>query len=135
MKTVFLIARIATLIPLSLFGQCSLSIEINGLKNSIGQVLLEFSNEKGKKISGFIQTIENKKCIIVIENLKPGNYTFKYFHDENNNQILDVNAIGIPKEGFGFSNNAKVTFGPPSLKKTIFAVKGNDTLICTTTYY
>lgn len=65
LKSVFLFALIATFSSQRITGQLTLRIEIIGLKNSDGQVLLEFSNEKGKKISGFIQTIENKKCTIV----------------------------------------------------------------------
>jgi len=121
--------------PLSSFGQFSLTIEINGLQNNNGQVLLEFSNEKGAKIRGIVQRISGKKCIIVIKNLKPGKYAFKYFHDENKNEKLDTNWIGIPTEGFGFSNNAEGMFGPPSFDKTIFTLKENITLKCSPTNY
>jgi uncharacterized protein (DUF2141 family) len=121
-------------VPTLLFGQKSLTIEIEGLKSSKGQILLEFNNEKGEKINGISQPVENRKCIIVINDLKPGNYVFKYFHDENSNKALDVNGIGIPKEGFGFSNNAKGFFGPPSLKKMRIEIKENKMLKCTPTY-
>ena len=134
-KNILLIVLFSVLVPISLFCQFSLRIEIMGLRNSYGQVLLEISNEKGEKIAGYNQLIENKKCIIVLQNFKLGNYSFKYFHDENRNWILDANIIGIPKEGFGFSNNAKGTFGPPSLKETIFSVKGNQTFKCVPVYY
>jgi len=128
LQILFLLFFVLSLIPLTLFGQFTLSIEINGLQNSDGQVLLEFSNEKGEKIMGITQKIVNTKCAIVIKNLTPGNYAFKYFHDENNNNKIDVNLLGIPKEGYGFSNNAKGTFGPPSFEKMIFAIKG-DTIL------
>jgi uncharacterized protein (DUF2141 family) len=67
--------------------------------------------------------------------LKPGKYAFKYFHDENNNnKKMDTNVIGIPKEGYGFSNNAKGRFGPPDFKDTIFEIKNDTTIICTINY-
>jgi len=116
------------------FAQFSLTIEINQLENNDGQVIMEFCNENGEEISGIIQTIEKNKSIIIIENLKPGSYSFKYFHDENKNKKLDANWIGMPKEGFGFSNNATGTFGPPSLKKTLFIIKGNQKLTCNPIY-
>lgn len=134
LKTVVFLILIATIIPFSLFGQFSLTIEIAGLKNSKGQVLLELSNEKAEKISGFSQIIENNKCTIVIKNLQPGNYSFKYFHDENLNQKLDTNIVGMPKEGFGFANNAKGKFGPPPFEKTTFAVNSDISLKCTAIY-
>lgn len=135
MKLKILFLLFFAVLPLSLFGQFSLIIEINGLKNNDGQLLLEFTDVKGTKIKGIKQNIVGKNCIIVIENLKPGKYAFKYFHDENKNEKLDTKWMGIPKEGFGFSNNAKGTFGPPSIEKTIFEVKENITLKCNPKYY
>jgi uncharacterized protein (DUF2141 family) len=36
---------------------------------------------------------------------KPGNYAIAILDDENSNGELDRNFLGIPVEGFGFSNN------------------------------
>lgn len=125
---------VLSFIPTTLFGQFSLTIEIDGLINNDGQVLLEFSNEHGEHILGTTQNIVDNRCIIVINNLQPGKYTFKYFHDENKNDNLDLNWIGIPKEGYGFSNNASGIFGPPSLEKMVFEIIGDTTLKCTPKY-
>ena len=38
--------------------------------------------------------------------IPPGKYALAVIHDENMNGKLDTNPIGIPKEGYGFSNNA-----------------------------
>lgn len=130
----FLILLMTCFSPLDSLSQNTLIIEIVGLKNNTGQVLLELSNEKGEKISGHIQSIENKRSVIVIKNLKSGKYSFKYFHDENKNQKLDTNFIGMPKEGFGFANNAKGSFGPPDFEKTIINLKGDSNLKCTAIY-
>jgi len=125
---------VLSFIPMTLFGQYTCTIEINGLKNNNGQVLLELSNEKGENIMGISQDIANNKCIIVIKNLKPGKFAFKYFHDLNKNKKLDTNWIGLPKEGYGFSNNAKGKFGPPSFEETIFVIKKNTTIMCIPKY-
>jgi len=132
---IFTLIFVLAVNPLHLFGQFSITVIINGLESSNGQVLLELSDENGKNISGFNQTIENKKCIIIIRNLKPGNYTFKYFHDENKNNKLDTNFIGMPLEGFGFANDATGKFGPPPLEKTVISVKGDTTLTCNIIYF
>ena len=47
------------------------------------------------------------------ENLKLGNYAYRYFHDENDNNEMETNWIGMPDEEFGGSNNATSVFGPP----------------------
>jgi uncharacterized protein (DUF2141 family) len=44
-------------------------------------------------------------------------------HDENSNKDMDQNKIGIPKEGFGFSNNARISLGPPSFDKVKFEIQ------------
>ena len=40
-------------------------------------------------------------------------YAIKTFHDENDNGRMDTNFLGIPVENYGFSNNARGSFGPP----------------------
>jgi hypothetical protein len=42
------------------------------------------------------------------------------FHDENMNGQLDKNMFGIPKEGYGFSNNPKKSIGPPKFADAKF---------------
>jgi len=44
------------------------------------------------------------------------------FHDENGNGKNDRNFLGIPKEPYGFSNNARRKFGPPTWTEAKFAV-------------
>jgi uncharacterized protein (DUF2141 family) len=122
-------------IKLSSVAQVSLTIEITHLNSNKGKILLELTDKNEKQIKGISEKIENNKCVIVIENLKSDKYAFKYIHDENKNEKLDMNWIGIPIEGYGFSNNAKGTFGPPSYEKTIFVLKEDITLKCTPKYY
>lgn len=121
-------------IPRTSFGQANLTIVINELRNNEGQVLLEFNNEKEERVMGITEKIADAKCTLVIKNLTPGKYAFKYFHDENSNNDIDVNWLGIPKEGYGFSNNANGTFGPPPFKKMIFEIKGDTILKCVPHY-
>ena len=56
----------------------------------------------------------------------PGTYAVALFHDENNDHHLNTNALGIPTEGYGFSNNPTLYFGPPGLDKVRFALHPGD---------
>ena len=47
-----------------------------------------------------------------------------FIHDENMNGKLDANAPGIPKEGYGFSNDVKALFGAPSFSAANFQYNG-----------
>jgi uncharacterized protein (DUF2141 family) len=40
--------------------------------------------------------------------LPPGAYALQVMHDENGNGKLDTNLLGVPTEGYGFSNNPQV---------------------------
>ena len=50
-------------------------------------------------------------------------YAVSVIHDQNDNGKLDTNFLGIPQEGFGFSNNPRIFFGPPSFSSASFDSK------------
>ena len=133
-KIVFL-SLVLCIFPMVLLAQLSLTIEISDFRNNNGQVHLELSNENQEQIAGITKGISGNKCLIVIENLEPGRYAFKFFHDENKNEKLDTNWLGIPTEGFGFSNNPTLTFGPPSFNKTLFELNESKMIQCKPKYF
>lgn len=49
-----------------------------------------------------------------------GTYALALHHDENSNGEMDTLLLGIPREGYGFSNDALVFFGPPSFSAAAF---------------
>ena len=53
----------------------------------------------------------------------PGVYALSIVHDENGNGRLDTRLM-IPREGFGFSRNPRIRFGPPTFSETRFAISG-----------
>ena len=112
----------------------SLEIQIIELKNNKGTVLLQLSDNQNELISKTRAKINNKKCTIIIHNLKSEEYFVNYFHDENENKKLDTNWLGIPSEGYGFSNNALSTFGPPSVEDRLFNINKNTTIVLTINY-
>src|SRR3954465_4244362 len=57
------------------------------------------------------------KSAVVLTNLDPGKYAIILFHDENGNGKLDKNALGVPTEPYGFSNNVQGFLGPRPTKK------------------
>ncbi|MBW6515150.1 MAG: DUF2141 domain-containing protein [Candidatus Cloacimonetes bacterium] len=123
------------LLPMLSIAQITLTIEISDLRNNDGQILFELSKEDEERVFAVTGDILENSCVIVIENLEPGMYAFRYFHDENMNEKLDTNWLGIPKEGFGFSNDPKMTFGPPSFEKTLFELNGSEVLTSKPKYF
>lgn len=60
------------------------------------------------------------------EDIPPGTYAMVVVHDENMNGKLDTNWIGIPAEGYGFSNDAKALLGAPSFSAASFRYNGQN---------
>jgi uncharacterized protein (DUF2141 family) len=54
--------------------------------------------------------------------LEPGNYAVAVYHDVNNNDKLDKNLVGYPREPFGFSNNYRPVLSGPDFSDCSFEV-------------
>ncbi|MDQ3035519.1 MAG: DUF2141 domain-containing protein [Myxococcota bacterium] len=52
----------------------------------------------------------------------PGRYAFAFFHDADDDEALDRDLVGIPQEGYGFSNDVRPGLGPPSFDDAAFTV-------------
>jgi uncharacterized protein (DUF2141 family) len=125
MRSAFLVLLFLFGIPLKIFTQANLTVEIIELKNNTGKIMFQLFDETEKIIYREIGNIENKKCVIIVKGLKTGKYAVRYYHDENQSMELETNFVGKPLEGYGFSNNVTAKFGPPAFEKWIFELK-ND---------
>lgn len=107
----------------------TLQLTVNKVKSTQGVVrVLLFKGPDGfpdvveKAYSNASVKIVDNKARITFENLPEGTYALSVFHDSQNTGKLRTNALGIPRDGYGFSNNATGTFGPPSFEKASFKV-------------
>ena len=83
--------------------------------------------EKGGAAPGITQgTIEMVEpgSVTYRYELPPGTYAIGIFHDANLNNRLDNYFFGVPREQYGFSNNARGFMGPPSFEDAAFSVEG-----------
>lgn len=108
----------------------TLEISVKEIRNNKGRILYAiFDNEtdykKGKSFirGGEIKTQKGKLSFFV-DDLPDGVYAISILHDENANEKMDLNILGIPKEGFGYSNNPVIRFGKPSYEDIKFPKKG-----------
>ncbi|WP_445386174.1 DUF2141 domain-containing protein [Robiginitalea sp. IMCC44478] len=120
MKFTFLLLILMT--PLGIFGQNTLEVRVEGVQTSEGLIQVALYNQKEGflKIEGVFRSdsTKAKKGItqLKFEDLPEGEYALAIFHDENGNEKLDTNWIGIPREPMGFSNSRMKAFGPPSFE-------------------
>ena len=56
-----------------------------------------------------------------------GRYSIALYHDENGNKDFDRDFLGIPIEGYGFSQNPGFRFGKPEVEETLFSINGDTT--------
>jgi uncharacterized protein (DUF2141 family) len=69
------------------------------------------------------------------EDIPPGTYALVVLHDENMNGKLDTNWLTLPKEGYGFSNDAKAMLRAPSFSDASFIYDGKTLALTITLRY
>ncbi len=107
-----------------------IKINVSDLRNNNGKCIIYIFNSKEgfpTKPEKAIKTISGKiiqnRCVANVADLKPGEYAVAVVHDENSNDKIDTNFLGIPREGMGSSNNPR-SFGPPSFNDARFNYTG-----------
>lgn len=105
-------------------------ITVKKIKNAKGKILIGIfkdnpSFEKEKAFKSIILTKETRSngTLKVTTQLEPGIYGASLLDDENDNGKMDYNFMGIPKEGFGFSNYYFSGFSKPKFDVFKFEVK------------
>jgi uncharacterized protein (DUF2141 family) len=117
------IAVLAVMIGFSLcaLGQTKLQVTVKNIKGQKGNIIVGiFDSDENflkKPMDGRMEKASGDSITVVFENLKPGKYAVSVLHDAKKNKDLDKNKLGIPKEGFGFSNNVLGAMGPPSFER------------------
>lgn len=134
MKKAFILTVLLSFAPIVTFSQFKLDIEITGLRNDTGKVMVELYDSAEKVIDRSISGIKDNKCIISFNDLKTGKYAVRYYHDENLNGKMETNMVGKPTEGYGFSNNVTGKFGPPPFDKWLFEISADTKISLKATY-
>ena len=111
----------------------TLTVNIDQIKEQSGKLHValyrsEHSYQQGKDaVAALMKEVSGDSQQLVFTDVAEGQYAIKIMHDANNNGELDRNIMGIPSEGYGFSNNAG-QFGPASFKDAAFAVAADTSL-------
>ena len=109
----------------------TINVEISGVEDPKGLMSIGlYSDEKGfpddgKEYKGTDVNVTGQTVVYTFKDIPFGTYAIAIFHDTNSNGKLDKNFLGIPKEGYAFSNNVFGTFGPPDFKDTSFEFAGS----------
>lgn len=114
---------------------CTLQIQVTGFRSNNGTaggvVFASAAGWPDDRTKAIVQggfPIAGNEAQLVFQ-VPPGRYGVVVIHDKNSNMKLDRNFFGIPKEGFGFSNNPKVIFSAPSFEAAEVPVNCPETQV------
>ncbi|MGM0377896.1 MAG: DUF2141 domain-containing protein [Bacteroidota bacterium] len=119
------------------FAQSScpgIHVKILGIRNNTGALacaLFEspegFPSEFMKSATNImIIKIQDKQARCDFLDIAPGKYALAVIHDENMDGKLNTNWLGVPREGYGFSNNAEALLSAPSFDAASFQYDGQN---------
>lgn len=136
------------LIALSSFQQTlvtqdnDLHIQLNNIRNTDGVIyvfLYNYENQYPRAPLTYYKVnkgkVKNGNLTVKIENVKYGpKYAITLIDDENNNEDLD-RFLGLPTEGFGFSNNVRPLISLPDYSDLLFNFSKGKTIYIDLQYF
>jgi uncharacterized protein (DUF2141 family) len=106
--------------PTSAVTDGRVTVELLGLENARGQVLVAlFRSARGfpdRGAGAFGSQVREARAgtlMVTFDSVPPGPFAVSAHHDEDGDFAMDTGLFGIPSEGYGFSRDARGSFGPP----------------------
>ena len=108
-------------------GQAMIQVDVSGISSKKGEILavlfsteIGFPNDASKAFKTAKAVPVNGKAILQFSQIPDGKYAIALFHDINGDGKLNTNMLGIPKEGYGVSNNIRNLFSAPGFEESSF---------------
>ncbi len=102
------------------------TLQVHGFNKVEGELRIAMFNSKEdytkEPVFAVVLPVEGDQVEWNVPDLPYGEYAIAVYHDKNTNGKLDTNFLGIPKEDYGFSNNARGKFGPASWEDAKFSI-------------
>lgn len=110
-------------------GSGSITVTVTDIRNSRGVVRACLTGDARdfpdcKKATHAQRAVVPAGATVTLrfDDVAPGRYAIALIHDENDNNRMDRAMLMMPKEGYGFSRDAKVVMGPPRFSAAAFDV-------------
>ncbi|MEB2185455.1 DUF2141 domain-containing protein [Xanthomonas campestris pv. campestris] len=113
-----LLCALGLLLGSSQLHAADLTVNLSGLRSQQGQIRIAVVASPAQldstqpPVQAQTKPITGSAPSFVFRDLPPGRYAVMVNHDENANGKLDTNLIGMPVEGYGFSNNPRAMRKP-----------------------
>lgn len=109
--------------------RATLHVTVRGIRGEVGALSYLVFDEEGvfpqhreTAVAGGIADIDGKAVEFSVAGLPFGRYAISILHDEDGDLQMKTGLFGIPREGFGFSNDAPLRFGPPKFEDAAILV-------------
>lgn len=113
-----------------------ITVEVTNLLNTNGKLSIGLYNKNDDTFANMSKyyksvnlKIDDSKVIYRFKNIPNGTYAVAVVHDENENKELDKNFFGVPKEGYGFSNNIRPSFRGANFEESKFELMSNKNVV------
>ncbi len=117
-------------------GNTRLDVTFTGLHNAKGQITIVIYGDrpedflvKGKRLVKQRIPAQTGSVSVCLALPAPGHYALAAYHDEDGDGKLNRSFIGVPTEGYGFSNDAPAVMGLPAFSDVLFNAGPGDTAI------
>ena len=110
-------------------AEIDITVQVSGLESTKGNVVVALFDEAGwtskQRIVAAQAAADTSGVTLHLAAPQPGKYGIKAFHDLDADGEMDKTFIGVPKEPYGFSNNAEAKGGPPDFSAASFDVSAD----------
>lgn len=104
-------------------GTGRVEVTVTGFQTDKGQALVAlflsaagWPDDQAQAFGRAVLPIREGKAVAEFEDVPAGPFGVSAFHDEDIDGVLDTGLFGIPSEDYGFSRDARETFGPPGFE-------------------
>jgi uncharacterized protein (DUF2141 family) len=122
----------------------TLTVRVTGARNTKGKIWVTvfqdaqgFPDDASRVIRQ--QSVEidpnTMSAQVTFKDLPQGTFAVSVLHDENGNGMMDKNFVGMPKEGYGASNNPKKKKRAPTFDEAKFSLNASEQTIEITLIY
>ena len=127
---------LGTVLTASILSANNITVEVTNILNQNGKIAIGLYNKDDDTFASMSKyykainlEINDKNVIYTFKNIPNGTYAISVIHDENENQKLDKNFFGIPKEGYGFSNNIRPSFRSANFEESKFKLNSDKNIV------
>jgi uncharacterized protein (DUF2141 family) len=108
-------------------------VRVEGVASSRGTVYASlflqpegFPGDKGMAFAYRAVAAQDGSVVLVFEEVPAGEFVVAVLHDADENEELSFNLLGMPKEDYGFSRDARAMFGPPPFEKAAVSLQPGE---------